>query len=636
MQTLEPTAPSGEAHERRTPARGRLQTLTAEHAGAFAVAAGVAAVVAVAAREDGAYYVDVWGPLGLVLLLAGAALLVARRGPALLPVAAAGALGLLGGWSVLSTQWGGLPNAAWTMLDQSLVAALGLVVASALATRPTGRGAVLAGVLVGLLAHAVEVLVRVGVTGAPASWFYQRYLEGPVGYHNAQATLFAVGLPLALTVATSRAWYVRAGGGAATALLLGPLIMTQSRGGLLAAGLGVTVALAWARDLRIVLFTLPTLAAATGLLIAVRDVDAALVEHGAAGSSGALETYVVRVAIAAAALGAVAAATPRTRVGRHVAVAIACLTVAAAAAGALEARASLERALDRVTGSLGETDPDSAPAGSTRLASLSPNGRRQAWSVAWAMTRQHPLRGAGQGEFSRRWGTERDIASLYVLQPHSLELELLAELGAVGLALFAAFAAAGAAGAARAPRRTAAVALGAGAALLGEASVDWTWSFPGVILPALLLLGAAGGGLRVTRRLPALLAATPLALGSVVLLAAPALADRQLDRARRVASADPDRAWTLALDARRLDPWDERTLVLQARLAAASKLYRLAAEKYDRAASLSRQPWVRYFQEADVLRRAGASRRRARACRLAAAANPLEPLLREGACKGVG
>lgn len=633
---LESAAPSGEREGRRAGAQGRVQAAAAEHAAACAIAVGVAAVVAVAARADGAYYVDVWGPLGLLLLLAGAALLVARRAPALLPASAAGALALLGGWAVLSTRWGGLPNAAWTMLDQSLVAALGLVVASALATTRAGRGAVLAGVLAGLAVHAIEVLVRVGFTGAPASWFYQRYLEGPVGYHNAQATLFAVGLPLALALATSRAWYVRAGAGAATAVLLGPLILTQSRGGLLAAGLGLLVALAWARDLHIALLTLPVLAAATGLLVAVRDVDAALVEHGPAGSADALRTYVVWVALAAAALAAVAVVSPRSDAGRRVAVAAACLTIAAGAAGALEARASLERALDRITGSLSETDPDSAPAGSTRLASLSPNGRRQAWSVAWEMTRQHPVRGAGQGQFSRRWGTERDIASLYVLQPHSLELELLAELGAVGLALFVAFAAAGAAGAARGPRRTAAVALGAGAALFGEVSVDWTWSFPGVVLPALLLVGAAGGGRRLTRPLPVWLAAAPVALGGLVVLAAPALADRQLDRARLLATSDPDRAWRLALDAHRLDPWDERTLVLQARLATTSKLYRLAAEKYDRAASLSRQPWVRYFQEADVLRRAGASRDRARACRLAAAANPLEPLLREGPCKAIG
>src|SRR5690242_4591578 len=45
------------------------------------LALAVAATVTVAADHEGAYYVDVWGPLGLVLLAACAAVLAVRRAP---------------------------------------------------------------------------------------------------------------------------------------------------------------------------------------------------------------------------------------------------------------------------------------------------------------------------------------------------------------------------------------------------------------------------------------------------------------------------------------------------------------------------------------------------------------------------
>src|SRR6185295_18877335 len=113
-------------------------------------------------------------------------------------------------------------------------------------------------------------------------WYYQRYLEGPVGYHNAQATLFALGVPLALGAATSRRLPVRVVGAAALGPLVGALILTQSRGALLALGIASVVLLAWARDLRLVLFALPAAAVTGGMLLAVRSVDAALVEGPAA------------------------------------------------------------------------------------------------------------------------------------------------------------------------------------------------------------------------------------------------------------------------------------------------------------------------------------------------------------------
>ena len=604
--------------------------------GPAGIAIAVAALVAISGREEGAYYVDVWAPLGLLLLAAVGVLVLCRRSPGLFPAIGAAALLGVGGWSVLSTQWGGIPNDAWTALGQSIVVAAALVTASGLAVDPRGRVAVYAGVFLGLAEHAVEILVRITVSGGPRGWFYGRYLDGPVGYHNAQATLFVLGLPLALAATSSRKVSVRALGGAAAGAFLGALILTQSRGGLLAAGAAVLTLLVWTRDRRLLLFSAPVVATTAALFLAVRDVDAALANGTATAHLGELRRYVAWCAVVAVILAAAAAADVRSRFGRRAAVAIASVSLALVLAGGIYARGPIERAIDRATHTSGDrSNPDETPAGSTRLVSLSLNGRRAAWRIARELTEEHPVIGAGDGQFSRHWGTDRPKSYFYfyILQPHSLELELLGELGAIGLGLFAVFVGSGILAAATSgSRRHGAVAGSMLIGLLGEASIDWTWSFPGVVLPVALALGAAAPGRRIRRlRVTGPLAAVPLVAAAAV-LAGPYLSDRQLDRARALAATNPDKAWTLSLDAQGIDPWDPRVLAFQGKLAEAAGRYTLAARKYDKAAVLSRQPWIAYFQEAGVLKTAHKTTEQRRACRRALGANPTEQVLRYVVC----
>lgn len=627
---------SGAPEALAQPALSQRLPVTREVVGQTTVTLAVAALVAVSGREEGAYYVDVWAPLGLLLLAAVGALMFFRRGPARLPSVGAAALLSVGGWAVLSTQWGGIPNDAWTMLGQSIVAAAALLAASGLAVDTRGQTAVYAGVFLGLTEHAVEILIRVAVTGGPAGWFFGRYLDGPVGYHNAQATLFVLGLPLALAATSATKVYVRAIGGGASGAFLGALILTQSRGGLLAAGVAVFVLLVWSRDRRLLLFSAPVLAATAALFLAVRDVDAALADGSAAAHLGELRGYVIWCSVVALIPAAAAAANVRSRLGGAGAVAVASVSLALVLAGGIHARGSIERAIDRATHTSNDrTSPDDTPAGSTRLVSLSLNGRRAAWRTAWKMIEERPLAGAGQGQFSRHWGTDRPKSYFYfyILQPHSLELELLSELGAVGLVAFAVFVGSGLVAAAKAgSRRRGAIAGAMLIALVGEASVDWSWSFPGVVLPVLLIVGAAAPGRRIRRpRLAAPLAAASLVAAAAV-LAAPYLSDRQLDRGRALAATNPDEAWTLSLDAQRLDPWDQRVLAFQGKLAEAAGRYMLAARKYDKAATLSRQPWIGYFQEAGVLKTARSKAERRGACKRALRANPTEDVLRFIVC----
>ncbi|HET9101951.1 MAG TPA: hypothetical protein VFN55_01255, partial [Solirubrobacteraceae bacterium] len=76
---------------------------------------------------------------------------------------------------------------------------------------------------------------------------------------------------------------------------------------------------------------------------------------------------------------------------------------------------------------------------------------------------------------------------------HSLELQTLAELGVVGLALLAVFLAGVALAARDALRRAPAAAAGAVAAVtayFAHSPLDWDWQMPAVTLIAIVLIGA--------------------------------------------------------------------------------------------------------------------------------------------------
>src|SRR3989304_1338458 len=102
-----------------------------------------------------------------------------------------------------------------------------------------------------------------------------------------------------------------------------------------------------------------------------------------------------------------------------------------------------------------------------------------------------PPRGGGPGPRGPPPG------SLYILQPHSIEIELLSERGIVGLGLFAAFVASLLAAVVRTPARASSAAgLGVTIGLLAQASFDWTRSFVGIVAPPLAAAGGAAGGER--------------------------------------------------------------------------------------------------------------------------------------------
>jgi len=120
-----------------------------------------------------------------------------------------------------------------------------------------------------------------------------------------------------------------------------------------------------------------------------------------------------------------------------------------------------------------------------RLLSASGNGRSDYWRVARTMVRDEPLLGTGAGSFEAHWFRERSVA-FHARDAHNLYLETLAELGPVGLALLLAsvalplLALPAVRGFAYAP-----AAVGAYAAYLVHAGVDWDWEVPAVTVPAI-------------------------------------------------------------------------------------------------------------------------------------------------------
>jgi tetratricopeptide (TPR) repeat protein len=116
-------------------------------------------------------------------------------------------------------------------------------------------------------------------------------------------------------------------------------------------------------------------------------------------------------------------------------------------------------------------------------------------------------------------------------------------------------------------------------------------------------------------------------------LAGPAMAQRQLDRALAQEDTSLEQAGTTAASARSWDRWDPAVIEFQGLVAEREGRFEDAARLYRRAATLALQPWNDSYREARALERAGLTEQSLEACRRAIASNPLEPELRRGVCE---
>lgn len=488
-------------------------------AAALSVWGLVGAIVLYMAIDGGGYDLVVRSQVGV--LVWWIVLVTAAFG--LLPVARLtrtgwAALALFGGfvaWTALASTWS--LSSERSLQELSRVACyLGVLVLGITihrdrdrAIRTTVNALATAIVLVAALALASRLRPDLFPAAQQTASFLpgaQQRLGWPLNYWNALAALVAFGLPLLLVIASSaRTLAAQAAAAAGVPLLALCGYLTFSRGGALAAAVGLIVFLVLASD-RIPKLSTALLAAAGSAALIAGATHRGAIESGLANAAArhqgdtllvAVILVCAGVALAQLALGLAARhgtpprwlVVPRRRAGQLLAAGIVICFVGALLAGAPTLVSHAWRDFKR---------PNAAALSQnsiTRFASASSNGRYDLWKVAVSSSSGHLLGGAGPGTFQLLWLPRAPYFS-YVQNAHSLYFETLAEVGIIGLGLLVAFFLL-VIGAAlrcvlRARQDTRTRAAGAAAALLAfsvSAASDWVWQVPA--LPAAFLLLAA-------------------------------------------------------------------------------------------------------------------------------------------------
>jgi hypothetical protein len=491
-----------------------------------AAAAGVFALVATLGFDQGGFAASAWGWSGVVLF-AALTILLARgvgrpRGAAIVLVAS---LAALAAWTAASILWSTHVSASILEVQRVL-----LYLGAAAVFVFTGSGpALLAGVLAGVTAVCGYGLIDVQAG--------ERLAE-PVLYANGMAILAVVGLLLAVGFAARAMPTAAAAAAAAPApLLAATLYFTFGRGAWVALVVGLAIAVAVGPG-RLQL-------AATALALAV-PAAVAVFAADRLGPSPSLAVLLAVLAFVSASIPFLVRfvrfePSPRLRTA-FAAVLIALPAVAAAVV------------LVKLGGPVGAYDAFKEPTPAHedprgRVLSLAGSNRADYWRVAWRSYEDDPALGTGAGTYARTWLRERPVPQPNT-DAHSLYLEMLAELGPLGLALLLiALAAPFAAG----RDRWTPVALAPYVAFLAHAAQDWDWELP-VVTVAVLACAAAPIAGQTGLRLPRAAAVVPAAL--CVLTAVAFLGNRALERS---IDAIDGLAWREAADearrARSLQPW---------------------------------------------------------------------------------
>lgn len=622
------------------------------------------ALTAYLALSGGGYDPIVRSEIGVlawwVLLLCAIAGLLPRfglgRGAWLALAALAGFLV----WTWIAASWS--QSEERTLAEVARVATyLGVFLLAACAltrgvTRPLLNGLACGIVLVCGLAVLSRLIPSLFPSDTASKLYATARLSYPFDYSDGVGEFAALGLPLLLCLATgARTLAGRALAAAGLPLVLLCLAMTVSRGGILAAAVGILVFFALAPD-RIPRLGTLVLAAAGAAVLLVALLERAGVRNeyqgmAPAGQRHSMLVITIVVLVATAAIDALFTFLTRRRrrpaalqISRRRARAIttALLATVVVAIVALAASGTVHSLWEQFK-------RPSAPTGHSeyvRLLSISGSHRYQYWQAAVSAFRSHPVKGIGPGTFEFYWAQHNTLAE-FVRNAHSLWIETLAEAGVVGFVLILTFfvwvLGAGAVRALRVPapdrtdlRLERATAVAGVAAFCAAAAFDWVWQIGVIPLVAMLLAAVAVGGDGATGsgRLWRPTARARIALG---LAALPALWAIAVPLATTVAvrssqSAASQGNFRAALDhaasAQQLEPGAasprlQRALVLE-------QLRNVSGASQAIAAALAREPtnwriWLvasRIATEADQPATALSDYRRARAL------NPTSPIFR--------
>ena len=541
--------------------------------------------------DAGAYFNVVFYPGAVILIATLVALLVAApwrahlRGPALVALAA---LALIALRIAISIPWS--PGGDAALSDTHRVAlytvafALGLWTCHLLGRR-MGL-ALLPLALAGGIAGLVTLISAV-TTNDPFPLVELGVLERPVGYHNANAAFFAIAFFAALGMATDRDrdWRLRGTMVGTATLCSGLVVLSQSRGSVIAAAAGIVAFVVMSRvRFRAVLYlaaALLPMALVSPLLLDIfataADGEDVLEQlHVAAAGLGAVSVLAALIGGAAARAGAAVNPAPGTvqRAERALTVAVLVIVVGGSAGLILAAGDPVDWVNQRFDEFRQGGNPELEE---SRFAFNAGSERYDYWRVALDDAADDPLLGSGGGGFQFSYNLEGDSEET-PRDAHSVELELLSEQGIIALLAFVVFVIAVVAAALRsrnlgpATYSLVAAAVGAGAYWLVHASIEWFWTYPGVTAPVMALLGAAcAPSLLAPDRLPSPRALRLGAVAVAVALAAtmipPYLSDRYVNEAYKSWRADTDGAYTALDRAASLNPFSDAPLLAEGAIA---------------------------------------------------------------------
>jgi hypothetical protein len=447
-------------------------------------------------------------------------------------------------WAGVSVAWSIAGDLSWEWLARGLVyvafLALG-VLAGALSSGARRVAFILALVFAAALGWA---LLGVAVPSLFPDGDRIARLREPVGYWNALALLADGAIALGLWIARGRRPGARIAGCVLVYAAVVALLLTQSRAGVVGALAVLALWLALSDErladaLRAVLAGVPALVVAGWAFT-----RPALVEDGALRADRVADGKVfaalalvggLTVALAAWRAPVDRLVDERGRAVRFVLVAACAVIVVAGAAGLV---AKVGNPVTWVDSQMSRGECVNEPG---RLADLCANNRLQWWGEALDVAADRPVAGSGAGTFALARRRYRESATP-VTEPHSVPLQLLADLGAVGLALGLVAGGAALVGMRRGLRlaaageRPAAVALACFVLAFGvHALVDYDLDFVAVTGPALAALGvllAVGRPrARIRAGAPGLVALGAVGAAAILAVALPAIARHEVDRA---------------------------------------------------------------------------------------------------------
>lgn len=592
---------------------GRAAAVRRADLSAYA-AAGVAFVTVLGlATQQGGYFPTAWGWSSLALLWVAAcwAILARTAEASKSELLTLGLLFALVLWTGISALWSVDQSASVLEAERTLVYFSGVLVIVLLARRRSANalaGGLLAAVtIVSSYALATRLFpTRLGAFDSVAVY----RLSEPIGYWNGLGMLACVGILIALTIASGHgsAW-VRTAAAASVVLFAPTLYFTYSRGSWISLGVGIAVTVAIVRSrlryVTVLLLLAPAPAAAVWLasrLPALTHEHAALPAAVTEGRRLALE--VALLVVGAAVVGRLLALADRrlvvpSRVQRGYSLLLVCLVVAACALAIVHAGTPGSLA-HRAYASFAAPPPQPSDL-NKRLFNFSGNGRAALWHVAWRDYRQHPVLGSGAGTYEIYW-LRSPRATFTVRDAHGLYIETLAELGPLGLALLVSVLALPIA-AAVSVRRTSALTglVGAYAAFLVHAAVDWDWELPAATLVGLLI----GMALLIERRrADTRIQLRPWARGAVLAALLPLFLFAGIGLLGNAATARSAHELTLgkwqsaaneAVRARRLMPWSSQPWVLLGEAELGNGDLAAARESLGHALARGSEDWMTWF-----------------------------------------